>query len=361
MTAAHCTERTSASSIYAIIGMTSRRRASEGTTIRVAQKFEHPNWNTNTFDYDFSLLRLSSPVDFSSYPHVYPACWPTRAENPGDWSIISGWGTTSWGGSQPTDLKKANVTIISRNDCRSGYGNQITASMVCAGVGGGGIDSCSGDSGGPLVALVPPTASGNYELVGATSWGRQCALDGYPGVYADVFYVIDWVRTTTGTTECPRNLPGTTISPPTTTPPSPGTTPPPPPPPPPTTAPTTTPNSGCATVSGDDPGKTCIFPFRFQGVLYNACTFDHNTPGDTEPWCSTSTNANDDHDNGQGKWGFCDASCPVASTTSAPTTTPRTCRNEASDRLCQRRCRSSKRCRRKNFCKRNCNDTCGQC
>ena len=173
--------------------------------------------------------------------------------------------------------------------------------------------------------------------------------------------VIDWVRTTTGTTECPRNLPGTTISPPTTTPPSPGTTPPPPPPPPPTTASTTTPNSGCATVSGDDPGKTCIFPFRFQGVLYNACTFDHNTPGDTEPWCSTSTNANDDHDNGQGKWGFCDASCPVASTTSAPTTTPRTCRNEASDRLCQRRCRSSKRCRRKNFCKRNCNDTCGQC
>ena len=40
--------------------------------------------------YDFSLLRLSSPVDFSSYPHIYPACWPTRAENPGDWASVSG-------------------------------------------------------------------------------------------------------------------------------------------------------------------------------------------------------------------------------------------------------------------------------
>ena len=27
----------------------------------------------------------------------------------------------------------------------------------------------------------------NYELVGATSFGRQCALAGFPGVYADVF------------------------------------------------------------------------------------------------------------------------------------------------------------------------------
>ena len=95
--------------------------------------------------------------------------------------------------------------------------------------------------------------------------------------------VIDWVRTTTGTSECPRNPSGTPTGPPT-----------------------------CATVSGTDPGKTCVFPFRFKGVLYNACTFEGNAPEDTKPWCSTLNDSNDDAVVGEGYWGFCDASCPVA-------------------------------------------------
>ena len=61
-----------------------------------------------------------------------------------------------------SSVKKANVTIISRSDCSSGYPNQITESMVCAGVNGGGTDACSGDSGGPLVALV--SGDGIYHI-----------------------------------------------------------------------------------------------------------------------------------------------------------------------------------------------------
>ena len=52
--------------------------------------------------------------------------------------------------------------------------------MVCAGVPGGGKDSCSGDSRGPMVLK----KSG--ELVGIVSWGTGCAKPGYPGVYANV-------------------------------------------------------------------------------------------------------------------------------------------------------------------------------
>jgi hypothetical protein len=39
-----------------------------------------------------------------------------------------------------------------------------------------------GDSGGPLMSKI----GDNWELVGATSWGKGCALAAYPGVYADV-------------------------------------------------------------------------------------------------------------------------------------------------------------------------------
>ena len=93
------------------------------------------------------------------------------------------------------------------------------------------------------------------------------------------------------------------------------TSPPPPPPPP--------PPSRCATVGGADPGQTCIFPFRFNGALYNACTYDGNSAGETEPWCSTLTNSNDEHVYGQGNWGYCSSACPVdGDSTSAPPTNP---------------------------------------
>jgi len=209
MTAAHCTEGTNARSIWTVIGMTSSTRPDDGLTIRVNRKVEHPDYN-NKLEYDFSLLKLQTAVDFSdsSNGHIFPACWPTRHENPGDWTLISGWGTLSSGGSQPTTLQKANVTIVSREDCNAedSYNGDIFESMICAAAEGGvgGVDACQGDSGGPLVAL----NSGSFEIIGATSWGIGCALENYPGVYSDVFYVLDWVKSTTGSEDgCPRDCP----------------------------------------------------------------------------------------------------------------------------------------------------------
>ena len=49
-----------------------------------------------------------------------------------------------------------------------------------------GIDACRADSGGPLQC--------NGKLCGVVSYGKKCAMDGYPGVYAKVQNYADWIR-----------------------------------------------------------------------------------------------------------------------------------------------------------------------
>ena len=61
----------------------------------------------------------------------------------------------------------------------------------------------------------------------------------------------------------------------------------------------------CITVGGTDPGKPCIFPFKFRGTLYNGCTLDGKEPGDVNAWCST---VNDVYGNME-KWGDCGSDC----------------------------------------------------
>ena len=57
-----------------------------GTRYRFVKAIElHPDYSTDTLEYDFSLLRLEREVDFASLQDVFPACWPTKNEAPGNW------------------------------------------------------------------------------------------------------------------------------------------------------------------------------------------------------------------------------------------------------------------------------------
>ena len=67
----------------------------------------------------------------------------------------------------------------------------------------------------------------------------------------------------------------------------------------------------CVTVSGASPNLPCIFPFRFNGVTHNKCTWDQAHLTEHKAWCSTLVDETGHHVGGQGKWGNCGPGCPI--------------------------------------------------
>jgi len=193
LTAAHCTAGSNVGSIAVLVG---EHRIDDQlfTRVRLSKITDHPNYNSNNLDNDFSILTLSEPVQFST--SVSPACLPgsTSELYGGRKATVSGWGTTSAGGNQPTTLREVEVTVQENSDCSQAYGGGITSNMICA--ADSGKDSCQGDSGGPLVVL----DNSRYSLVGVVSWGYGCADSRYPGVYARTTAQMDWIKANTAGT-----------------------------------------------------------------------------------------------------------------------------------------------------------------
>eukprot|EP00091_Calanus_sinicus_P011018 TRINITY_DN2513_c0_g1_i5.p1 TRINITY_DN2513_c0_g1~~TRINITY_DN2513_c0_g1_i5.p1 ORF type:complete len:159 (-),score=50.25 TRINITY_DN2513_c0_g1_i5:69-545(-) len=151
----------------------------------------HEDYDSWTINNDICLLELDGQADFGSdvigginLPEEgkeYPA---------GTECVVTGWGTTSEGGSLAKVLMKVTVIVLSDEECRGAYGeSDISDSMICAGVEEGGKDSCQGDSGGPLMCGGPP-----LELSGIVSWGYGCAEPGFPGVYTQTSYFVSWLK-----------------------------------------------------------------------------------------------------------------------------------------------------------------------
>ena len=117
--------------------------------VNVGEIISHPEFSPITYDNDYAILRLSQAVAFTN--EVRPACLPAdlSATYAGVLATVTGWGTLSSGGNQPTALQEVDVTVTTNAVCNQAYGS-ITANMICA--ADSGKDSCQGDSGGPLIA-----------------------------------------------------------------------------------------------------------------------------------------------------------------------------------------------------------------
>ena len=67
----------------------------------------------------------------------------------------------------------------------------------------------------------------------------------------------------------------------------------------------------CITVGGATPNVSCIFPFKFNGIVYNTCIWNQAHMTDHKAWCSTLVDNKGKHVGGQGKWGTCGPGCPI--------------------------------------------------
>jgi len=194
LTAAHCLEDEPQQGLYVVAGEWDvRSNSGNEQTRRSAKWVDHPRYNIYNSDFDIGLVKLESPMDMNAC--VGTVCLPETDVAPGSTCWITGWGALSWGGKSPNILQEAQVSVLSNEECKkTGYrSSQITDSMLCAqgrSRSGAIIDACQGDSGGPLVC----ESSGTWSVYGATSWGRGCAGERYPGIWSRVHESLDWIE-----------------------------------------------------------------------------------------------------------------------------------------------------------------------
>jgi trypsin len=196
LTAAHCVEGDSASSIQVLVGTQSLAQGQGGRRVDVERVTTHPKFQSVGGGWDVAVLRLTTAVnDIEPVAYMRTKAQESTYAPPGALTTATGWGARSAsGGSFPEELYKVRVPIVSRAECNGAgsYDGDITSTMICAGLlGEGGKDTCGGDSGGPLIAR---DANGEIRLqTGITSWGFGCAQAKYPGVYSRLAVLGDWV------------------------------------------------------------------------------------------------------------------------------------------------------------------------
>ncbi|XP_060040679.1 mannan-binding lectin serine protease 2, partial [Erinaceus europaeus] len=205
LTAAHAVyeQRGAAGALDIRMGVL-RRLSPQHVRARAQAVFIHDRYTHGAgFDNDIALIKLQDAVAISE--DVLPVCLPKEAAESfagtGDIGTVSGWGLTQRG-FPARNLMFVDVPVVDHGQCAAAYekaaypGVRVTENMLCAGVEGGGKDSCRGDSGGALVFLDDETE--RWCVGGIVSWGSmRCGEADQYGVYTKVANYLPWIRNIT--------------------------------------------------------------------------------------------------------------------------------------------------------------------
>uniref|UniRef100_G1PSR3 Plasma kallikrein n=1 Tax=Myotis lucifugus TaxID=59463 RepID=G1PSR3_MYOLU len=192
LTAAHCFDGLNFVDIWRIYGgiLDLTEITKETPFSQIKEIIVHHNYSISENTNDIALIKLAAPLNYTEFqkPICLPAKHDTNTIYTNCW--ITGWGYTKERGEVQNILQKANIPLVTNEECQKRYRDyEITKKMICAGYKEGGKDACKGDSGGPLVCK----HHGMWHLVGITSWGEGCGRKEQPGVYTKVAEYVDWI------------------------------------------------------------------------------------------------------------------------------------------------------------------------
>jgi len=208
VTAAHCVKGVHDSDFRVILGL-HNLRTDVGQERFVAYRgiYCYHRIDCNSDDGDIALIKVVYPfnIDTSTLPRVSSSVVPI-----GSFGKTMGWGlkVPSVPASQEQLLYEVDLPIVDRSTCDKAFKTAIppavcpqpddyfdvTPNMICAGLAPAstpqqGKDACEGDSGGPLIVQ----ESGQWKLVGITSWGAPCNCPAIYAVFTDVSKFKSWI------------------------------------------------------------------------------------------------------------------------------------------------------------------------
>ncbi|XP_064553168.1 chymotrypsin-2 [Drosophila montana] len=184
LTAAHCIHRKAPNAFRVLTG-TQDLQQNVSKYYYPDRIIEHCGYEPRKYRNDIALLHLNESIAFDN------ATQPVELSHeplvPGDWLLLTGWGTLSLGGEVPAKLQRLEVEYVPFEQCREAHGNSshVDIGHVCT-YNDKGRGACHGDSGGPLVH--------NGKLVALVNWGMPCAK-GKPDASASIAYYHDFIRT----------------------------------------------------------------------------------------------------------------------------------------------------------------------